>query len=157
MFNKTFFKFLGAGLVIAVLGLAVVYGLDYYLYRKSPEYQAQKYFKDLEKRYAEDTYGGATPEETLRLFVDALKKGDIELASRYFVVEKQEEWRKTLATAKENNNLHLYIDEVQKANPGKKISAGKYLFTTVGSDGVAKFVISLVINPTTNRWKIEDL
>ena len=38
-----------------------------------------------------DVYGGKTPEETLNMYIEALKKGDIELASKYVVVEKQEE------------------------------------------------------------------
>jgi len=35
---------------------------------------------------SEDTYGGKTPEETLNLFIEALKKEDLELASKYFVL-----------------------------------------------------------------------
>ena len=157
MLNKTLFKFLGGGIVIVALAVSAIYVFDYYQYRQSPEYQAQKYFEDLKRQYEQDTYGGDTPEETLQLFIDALKKGDTELASKYFVVEKQEEWIKNFSIAKENNNLHLYIDEVQRVNPGKRTSAGKYLFTVVGNDSMAKFVIVLVINPSTNKWKIEDL
>ena len=35
----------------------------------------------------QDTQGGKTPEETLRLFVSALREGNIELASAYFILE----------------------------------------------------------------------
>mgnify|MGYP001578010232 FL=1 len=68
MFNKTFFKFLGGGLVIILLAAGAIYALNYYRYRNSPEYQAQKYFEDLKRQYEQDTYGGDTPEETLQLF-----------------------------------------------------------------------------------------
>ena len=40
--------------------------------------------RNYEKAMKEDTYGGKTPEETLRMFIEALKKEDIELASKYF-------------------------------------------------------------------------
>ena len=48
-------------------------------YQKYLDWQA-----NYEKAMKEDTYGGKTPEETLRMFIEALKKEDIELASKYF-------------------------------------------------------------------------
>src|SRR3990167_4021988 len=51
-------------------------------------------YQKVEKAYVEamtaDTYGGKTPQETLDLFVDALKKGDVELASKYFALNDNE-------------------------------------------------------------------
>jgi len=38
-----------------------------------------------------DSYGGKTPKETLSLFTDAIQEKNYELASKYFVTEKQEE------------------------------------------------------------------
>ena len=38
-----------------------------------------------------DTYGGKTPQETLQMYIGAVEKGDYELASKYFIGEKQEE------------------------------------------------------------------
>src|SRR3990167_1902802 len=38
-----------------------------------------------------DTYGGKTPQETLAMYIEAVEKGDYELASKYFVEEKREE------------------------------------------------------------------
>jgi hypothetical protein len=38
-----------------------------------------------------DTFGGKTPAETLSLYIDALKKGDYELASKYFVERNRNE------------------------------------------------------------------
>src|SRR6266403_2009295 len=50
-------------------------------YIKSQEAQQAS----LEAAYKNDPYGGATPEETLKLFIDALEKKDYALASKYFV------------------------------------------------------------------------
>ena len=46
--------------------------------------KATKALSDFETAMKNDTYGGKTPQETLEMFIDALKKGDIELASKYF-------------------------------------------------------------------------
>lgn len=45
---------------------------------------------DFEARKAADTYGGATPQETLRLYIEAVERGDYELASKYFVLDRWE-------------------------------------------------------------------
>ncbi len=50
-------------------------------------YKAQR--EDYARALA-DTYGGKTPQETLRMYIDAVEKGDYELASKYFIGTKQE-------------------------------------------------------------------
>ena len=110
---RNIFKFVVIALVIVVLGTGVLYVVQYWRNKTSPEYQATEYFKDLEKQYVEDTYGGSTPEETLRLFIDALKKGDTDLAARYFLIEDQEQWREDLAKIKEKNLLPAMIRDLE--------------------------------------------
>jgi hypothetical protein len=57
-----------------------------------------------EQRYKEDKFGGKTPEETYEMFLDALRKKDIELASKYFVLDKQDEYKKVLNGIDGNDN-----------------------------------------------------
>lgn len=45
---------------------------------------------ELKKMQEADTFGGATPYETLEMYISALEKGDYALASKYFVIENQE-------------------------------------------------------------------
>ena len=45
--------------------------------------------EDYEQAMA-DTYGDKTPQETLKMYIDAVEKGDYELASKYFIGDKQE-------------------------------------------------------------------
>lgn len=156
-FNKKFFKFAALFTVIVLSGWGIVKLVQYYQYRQSPEYQAEQYLKEMEQKYREDTYGGNTPEETLQLFIDALKKGDIELAAKYFVVDKQEEWKNDLEIAKQNNHLDLFIQEVQNTKNGKEIYEGNYLYTIPDKNNIAQFTISLVKNKLTNKWKIEEI
>ena len=79
LLNKHFWKFLAGMLGVLALGFLAVYGAgiydnsgalrDWWNVRK-----AQNEYEALKKLYEEDTYGGKTPEETLALFIDALKK-----------------------------------------------------------------------------------
>lgn len=77
-------------------------------------WQAKRAYEKLSEPYYKDTYGGKTPEETYDLFIDALKKGDVELASKYFVLEKQDDWLKTFNELKENESLASYIIEIEQ-------------------------------------------
>jgi len=145
----------GAGILL----WGAVWAFNYFQYRNSPQYQAQKYLDDMEKKYREDTYGGSTPEETLNLFIDALKKGDTDLASKYFVVDKQEEWKGKLEQSKKAENLNGFIALLEKIdikNGGKELFRGSYQFTYSLGDSTP-WIIDLVTNPLTNKWKIESL
>ena len=76
-------KLIWAGIILAALILAVV-GWQYWQYTHSVYYQQMKAVRELEKMAIEsDKWGGKTPEETVRLFTEAVKKGDFELASKY--------------------------------------------------------------------------
>src|SRR3989344_6594702 len=110
MINKTSLKFVGIFVVVIIAALAAIYYANYYF---SPEQKALRYYAELERQYREDTYGGKTPEETLQLFIDALKSGDIELASKYFVVEEQEDRFSSLKNIAQNNLLSL-IEDLEK-------------------------------------------
>jgi hypothetical protein len=52
--------------------------------------------KQMQGTYLNDRYGGTSPQETFDLFISALEKGDVGLASKYFTTDKQESWQKTL-------------------------------------------------------------
>lgn len=91
--------------------------------------------EQLENEYKNDKYGGATPKETFNLFISALEKGDTNLASKYFIIEKQAAWTKTLTTYKNQSLLNNLITEL------KSLSLDQNMF---------KFYPSGV-------WKINDL
>ena len=65
------------------------------------------------KSYRDDKYGGKTPEETFNLFITALKKEDVNLASKYFIFSKQEGWRKVLEEYKTQGLIRNFIDELE--------------------------------------------
>lgn len=61
----------------------------------------------------DNTSGGKTPEETYDLFISALKDGDVELASSYFVTESQEGWFKILSEYKEIGTIDEFVKELE--------------------------------------------
>ena len=100
---------------IAVFLFAVGYGLSWYgEYSFNKDLQAIK--KEAERPYLEDIYGGKTPKETLELFIAAIEKEDFNLASKYFILSKQGEWRDKLVNGKKNNNIEWFITELKKEN-----------------------------------------
>lgn len=153
---KNVLKFGGLGLLIVFLGVAAISGIQYLKYRFSPEYQQYREAVKMLEAYNNDPYGGDTPEETLKLFIGALKNGDTDLAAKYFVLHKQEEWKGKLKIAKDNNHLNLYIDEVNQAKSGKEIYPGTYLFTII-ENGKSTLSISLEQVEKSKKWKIESL
>lgn len=117
----------------------------------------ENYYKNLNELYKKDTYGGITPEETLALFIDALKKGDTDLAAKYFVPEKQKNEAEELLAGKKNNVLSLLINDLEKEKIGSNFSEGRYRFITHDNNNNAEFQFDLVLNPSTKVWKIESL
>ncbi len=80
------------------------------------EWQAKRFAITIQNRlkdiYSKDKYGGKTPEETYSLFISALEKGDINLASKYFVLERQSSWVKILQDYKNRSLLSNFISEL---------------------------------------------
>ena len=67
------------------------------------------------RRAMADTYGGKTPQETLQMYIAAVEKGDYELASKYFIGEKQEKWRKELIEIKNVDKTDAFLNPIKVA------------------------------------------
>ena len=124
-----------------------------------------------------DIHGGKTPEETYNMFILALTQGNIELASKYFIFDKQGEKLEEFKKIKENNELQKYINdlpewkEMREINIfedgrvkefGRDVWREKRDFEFQGKkfESPAGFYtqsISFHINTKTNIWKIEQL
>ena len=153
---KSVFKFFLGFLIIAGLGAAGIFLLRYLGERGSEEYKVRQELEKINRAYEEDPYGGDTPEETLRLFIDALKAGDMELASKYFVLDKQEEWRNDLLIIKERGLLENMISELESTRLTKE-SAERAFFTLIDENNLAVAEMIIARNPLNHRWKITEL
>jgi len=158
--------------VILVFGVyALIWGYENYFSQKAKETKQQQknYEKYLawkssyEKAMSEDTYGGKTPEETLNLFIEALKKEDLELASKYFVLnsngQRDPKWLEALQKTKEAGKLKEVIELLSKAKPDldARISQDNFVFSARDSRGKVLLDVDLIFNQYSNIWKIESL
>lgn len=158
--KKIKFGVIVSGLVI--IGLVSGYVLGVYGYIKIigpylAEIKYKQWLADYLKPYKEDFTGGNTPEETLDLFIAALKKGDMDLASRYFVVEEQENWRRDLNKSKKAN-IEEWINELKgNRNKWRKEQQGENKFvikynTGMGDNEITNFIV--LRKNVNNKWKI---
>ncbi|OGZ97033.1 MAG: hypothetical protein A3I44_06045 [Candidatus Sungbacteria bacterium RIFCSPLOWO2_02_FULL_51_17] len=155
-FNTAVVKYFFGIVGIAIVGVAASYAVSVYQYAKSPEYRAEQDLKALQKRYAEDTYGGKTPEETLELFIAALKKEDIDLAVKYFVFDKQEEWRDKLQKIKEGRQINLMVGDLSREKR-KYTTFDDYVSFDVRNDK-KELILTISFGQLPNKlWKMTDL
>ena len=126
--------------------------------------------KNYTKAMTEDVYGGKTPQETLDMFIDALKKEDIELASKYFMLDTNEQpynrenymnrkkWEDGLKKTKEAGKLQEISVLLTKLKPDKESSSiDTAWFSILNSEGIADYGAILKFNEYSKVWKIESL
>lgn len=127
------------------------------------EKQTEEFQLALSKPYREDTYGGKTPEETWGMFLDALKKGDVELASNYIVPEKREEELEFLKKEQAIDNLKLLTEQFStNMRRDLEVSSDEtiyFVYTVKDKKTGVNHANSIVfiLNPYTKVWKISLL
>ena len=152
-YNKIFW---GIGLLAIALFLFTI-GYDYYEQWRG-EKQVEKLAEALRQmeqeiynKKAADKIGGKTPQETLQMFIDAVEKGDYELASKYFVIEKQEEELRSLQNSPKKNieNVMNMLKQTQYPEEGYSMNKKNYV-------AHEPLFVSFVLYPSGN-WKIEEI
>ncbi len=110
------------------------------------EWKFQREYEKLAEPYYNDTIGGSTPEETYNMFIDALKNGDVELASKYFIEYKQDNWLKTLQEYEKEGVLLSFVEELEDTKniweKSEESNEGTVSFTyqvLIEKDGTAIF------------------
>ena len=113
-------KFIFGLLGIIFLGLAILIGGKFYFFWRGTKAvqelaEAMKRAKEEDyQRAMADTFGGKTPQETLQMYIDAVEKGDYELASRYFVLNKQDGALNYLTLLSDNEKLSWFLEKMLK-------------------------------------------
>lgn len=148
-------KYLKIGAGILILGIIAIFGY--------PKYQDWKFNKELKqlteeinKPYLEDTYGGKTPKETLEMFIAAVEKEDFDLASKYFVLSKQEEWREKLKNTQEKGNLNWLLENLKKMEDRDSISDDNFQMGAKDEKGIYMVFIDFIKYPQ-GIWKIQEI
>jgi hypothetical protein len=161
---KTFFIYTGVALFLLILliwvGSAAYSAWQGYRFEKKTE----EFQLALSKPYREDNYGGKTPEETWAMFLDALRKGDVDLASKYIVPEKREQRLKDMKQAKIDGRLSTAIEKysikLEKEPVGEVLEkeTARFFILLKNKDGYNEsYSIIFILNPYTKVWKISLL
>ena len=145
------------GLVIFYLGMAAGVSGYYNLMQWVGKQDAKKFQAELERPLREDVYGGKTPEETFDMYIDALKKGDLELASKYFTLGKRDTHLDFLKNASKER-LEKYLNDIDGANHVWQLDDQRssnmfevYLIST------REMTIRFSYNDISKVWKIDSL
>jgi len=176
-------KFILLG-ILGIFSLVVLVVLGYFLLQ--PYYriwkmanQLEKVEKELIEYFKKDIYGGRTPEETYHLYLTALKKGNLEEASKYHWWTKQEKEKERLKKLKQENKLQEHIESFPKweeleeeegdgeekryvlikNNPEPETvklpdGRGGYIETTFPPGDYIAFSVAFYLNKYANIWKI---
>ena len=153
------------GLIWAGVGLevliAVVGGWQYWRYINSPYYKQMQAVKEFEKFYEDDNIGGKTPEETLALYIEAIKRGDIDSAIKYVGAgAAKEDIKSQLLEYKSLGKFQNYVDLLIKVKRSSDESLNwnpdDVLFEVLDARG--KRVLAMYIYKAKNSvWKIREI
>jgi hypothetical protein len=150
-------KIILIGALIAVVLVAGWYGFQKYenwSFWREMKSQADKFTAEQDRLKAlveADTYGGKTPQETLEMFIVAVEAGNYELASKYFVVEKQGGELKSLKEAEKKD-----IENVIGLLKGTKDFAGDYSNDKKHFLVRTPILVEYILYPS-NLWKINEI
>jgi len=165
--KRKYWKFV-LGLIAVIVGVFVLANVGLWLWQKYDLWQGQKRVQQmaeaLKKFEAEDyaramadTYGGKTPQETLQMYIDAVEKGDYELASKYFIGDKQDEELNKLNNTNENKkDLEIYLEFVKTAKSWRSSLEDKNFVMEAKTNLGPSIFIRFKIYPN-GIWKIIEI
>ena len=113
----------------------------------------------LEAQYKNDPYGGATPEATLKLFIEALEKKNYTLASNYFVPEERTENLEKMPQGVASGGLAALVAAYKQGTVKFKKFSGqnKYEADVIPLGETVGFYFRFVLNEFNKKWLISEL
>ncbi|MBI3459226.1 hypothetical protein HY061_03130 [Candidatus Azambacteria bacterium] len=134
--NQFFKKMIRIPVLVLVTAVLILIIFNFFLRKYAGNLKGnaeQGLTKSFEDIYNDDVFGGSIPEETLGLFLDALQKDDLTLASQYFV------------TGNIQNQIYAYLRKISGNGTIKStaeqwsqaLKNGKGL-----NDGINRYVIT---------------
>ncbi len=161
-------KFVFGLLGIIFLTLAILAGGKFYFFWRGTR-AVQELAEALKRAEEEDyqramadTYGGKTPQETLRMYIDAVEKGDYELASRYFIIERQERESDYLTLLSDNKKISWFLEKMLKkafteSSKYQNIDEKHYKIEIESEEPNIYYAIIDFFKYPNNVWKINKI
>lgn len=151
--------FFGISLFIFYLGVVIGYNLSLYGEVRKIEKEKERIEAAIREHYLKDIYGGKTPQETLNMFIEALRKEDLELALKYVDENERKEAGEKLEELKEKGYLDQFIENLTKVKPSPEneeppIIPTLYGFELRDEEGYLILAIGLRQNEYNKLWKI---
>ena len=138
--------------VLLVVAAGVLYWMNSDSYRQwKMDRQGEAYIKQVEDAQRADTYGGATPEETMALFTAAIQKGDVELAAKYFELDAQDKMLAVLLEQKTRDKLIPFLKNLQALTVSRRAQTEVFWSSGLGAS-YSQMVMR--INSINQKWKI---
>lgn len=110
------------------------------------------------RRAMADAYGGKTPQETLQMYIDAVEKGDFELASKYIITSKQQEEFEGLLNIKDDKKfLDKYLGDLKKSKPDGDIKEDVFRMKAVVDKEEGPYYFIRFIKYPNGIWKISEI
>lgn len=166
--KSKYWKFVGGFFALIFVGVIGIPMVGQYIEKQEDAKRAQdtknymRFTLDLQERLKNDKDGGATPEETLKMFTDALKAGDIEQASKYFVIypeEKQAMLIDLLGKLERAGELGKFVEYLErvKLETGGDALDGDIMFSYLNKEGKIDIAVEITKSNYSTVWKIENL
>lgn len=120
----------------------------------------EEFLENYEELMKADTVGGQTPEETLKMFIEALRAEDVALAAQYFLLDdegKRDKWVTYLQEIKDNGLMKKMADDLGRAVPGEAVYEKDFIFEILLDDESVGRSVDMELNESSGVWKIESL
>jgi hypothetical protein len=166
--KNQYWKFVGAFLVIIMVGLVIIPFIGDYIDKqraqtKDEQFAAgQEYIHNVQEQLKNDKDGGTTPEETLKMFIAALKENNIEKAKLYYSPYPENRsamFKDRLDQLNKEGKIGEVITLLSKATPEKSEAEEGYAsYSYINTDGKLAIVIRFdKATQFSTIWKIESL
>lgn len=143
------------GLAIIVL---IIFGGQWYRMRVNSDADP---FAGYKAAMMQDGAGGATPAETLAMFVAALRANDAYAAAQLFMLDdngSRAKWNTQLEDLKLQGMLVKMADDIEKNAKATNSIAEDYVrYELLNSDGSVGAQIGIQFNKFSGVWKLQSL
>lgn len=150
----------------AILVIAVIFLLGVIIWwtniipilnQRYQEYKVLSEIEKLKQAYRDDTLGGATPEETLKMFITAFEAGDLNLASKYFIPEKQAEYLTKMQNWVKVGQKESILGVLSRAKWSGQSNIDQDQMDVWNKDNELELSIFFFQNESSKKWKLKSM